>query len=161
MQDDVDENALEDEMLRELYELYKNSPTALGGWRADGNKALHSARIRIIEKLQDEQIVTAKIGGDGWIYGARITPHGYINYKTRMETGIPRMLSHGSVQILDLVSTLNRLDEELVVRAGADGNLYLAHRMTPQVVVARIRLDGENPSIDKLGHFPGLMKRDS
>lgn len=70
----------------------------------------------------------------------------------------PRTLSTGSVQILSLANLIERIDPELVVRAAEDGHLYLSHRFTPEVSVARIRLDGDEPVVEALSHFPGFWR---
>jgi hypothetical protein len=72
----------------------------------------------------------------------------------------PQLLSTGSVLVLSLANLLKRIDAELVVRAGDDGHLYLSHRFTTDVSVARIRLDGDEPIVEELSQFPGFWRNE-
>jgi hypothetical protein len=68
----------------------------------------------------------------------------------------PTNLIGGSVLVIQLVRVLANLDKELSVRASGDGCLYLAHRFTPDVLVAKIDLTVDPPQVEQLSHFPGL-----
>lgn len=64
-------------------------------------------------------------------------------------------LAGGSVQVLDLVSLLCTTNAELVVHVGGDGNLYLAHRFMPDILLARIDLSGGEPTLEVIGKSAG------
>jgi hypothetical protein len=64
---------------------------------------------------------------------------------------MPRLVSSGSVQVLSLRKLFAELDDELIVRIGEDGHLYLAHRFTADYPTKRIRLDQAEPQLERVG----------
>lgn len=62
----------------------------------------------------------------------------------------PRLVPSASVQVLSLRKLFAELDDELIVRIGEDGHLYLAHPFTADLPTTRIRLDEAQPRLERI-----------
>ncbi len=141
-------------ILDKLYDNHQNHPTASVGWFISQQPA--EERIfwqRVPRDLADEGLISCNFGAQGDVYNAKLTSLGAASMKQ------PRVISSGAVQVYSLRALFDRLRDEWVIRAGDDGNLYLSDRATPQILEARIYLDGDEPRCENLTNTPDILSR--